>query len=311
MNVLSLLPSATEILFAIGADRHLVGRSHECDHPEAARSIPAVTTARINPSIPSDEIDELVRTQLQDTGTLYSLDLDLVRVLKPDVVFTQQLCTVCAVGYESVQHAMASLDNPPLIINLEPRTLDEVFASFEDVATAVSMPGAGERLAVELRRRLERIEALSRPQRVVLLEWLEPPFSAGHWMADLVTAAGGIAVLADRNDHSRELAWDRIAEADFDVLAISCCGFSVERAVDDVVTSEGLRVLLERRPSLRLIVLDGNHYFSRPGPRLVESAQHLHAALAGLEPSAGCDGVAEPYRIITAEWVRAQQPARR
>ena len=245
----------------------------------------------------SSEIDRLVREQLEDSGTLYTLDIDLVRELKPDLVLTQQLCTVCAVGYETVRAAMATLENPPLVLNVEPKNMEEVFASFVDIAQRGGVSSRGEELVADLRRRLEQVgknavpkEAISlqeyqaserplfrteRRPRMLFLEWLIPPFSAGHWIPDLISAAGFEPVLANRGDHSRGVEWEKIRAADFDVLVVSCCGFSVERTKEDMRASEELNRLLRERPEVACYVADGNHYFSRPGPRLVESSEIL------------------------------------
>ncbi|HVZ39628.1 MAG TPA: ABC transporter substrate-binding protein [Candidatus Kapabacteria bacterium] len=299
-RILSLLPSATEIVFEIGAGQALVGVTHECDYPAEAHARPRVTSAKIEPSMASEEIDRLVREQLDDSGTLYALDLDLVRELRPTIVLTQQLCTVCAVGYATVHAAMRALPEPPEVINLEPRTLDEVFATITQVGELAGVPERGAASVHALRRRLATIPFIPRPPRVLFLEWLIPPFSAGHWMGDLVVAAGAIPVLADRGGASHGLAWEAIAAAEFDAVVISCCGFGVERTLQDVERCTELRRLLDARPSVRLIVFDGNHFFSRPGPRLVESAELLHHALMGRDPSAVHSSIAEPYRILNA-----------
>lgn len=273
-RILSLLPSTTEVLYALGAQDTLAGVTHECDFPAEARLKPQLTSAKISPAMESAEIDRLVREQLEDSGTLYALDMDLVRTLRPEIVLTQQLCTVCAVGYETVRGAMASLPEPPQVINIEPKNLQEVFDSFVEIARLIDREEAGVRLVASLTERLRSIKKAAGPQ-VLFLEWLIPPFSAGHWIPELVEAAGGVPVLANPGSHSRGLSWEAIRAAEFDVIAVSCCGFDTERAMRDVQSCTELQALLAERSSLRLIVLDGNHYFSRPGPRLVDSAEIL------------------------------------
>lgn len=297
-RVLSLLPSATEIVYALGAENLLAGVTHECDFPHSALDKPRITSARINPSMASEEIDALVRSQLDETGTLYALDLDTVRELRPDLVLTQQLCTVCAVGYGSVVEAMTSLPDRPRIINLEPRTLGEVFETFVEVAELLGMPERGTALVDGLREQLVAIPSLDRPTRVLLLEWLLPPFRAGHWMPELVEHAGAEPVFALPGTHSQSTRWEEISAQSFDVLAVSCCGFNVQRTMEDVRTCEELAALRRERPDLRVIVLDGNHFFSRPGPRLVESARMLNAALRGLVPERAGSSIEMPYRIL-------------
>lgn len=296
MRVLSLLPSTTEIIYALGAEDHLVGVTHECDWPSAARRKPQVTGARITPEIESSEIDRLVRQQLDDSGSLYTLDMDLVRQLRPELVLTQQLCTVCAVGYETVRGAMASLDDPPEVMNIEPRNLSEVFESFVEIARKIGVKERGEKLVEDLASRLDRLRegrtapgddtiplrsyrrgerGLRRGDRILFLEWLIPPFSAGHWIPELVEAARFTPVLANSGEHSRGIEWKEIGSAEFDGIVISCCGFSIDRAMEDLRSSSELNRLLEERPDLDCWVADGNHYFSRPGPRLVDSAEVL------------------------------------
>lgn len=302
MRVLSLLPSTTEVIYALGAEDQLVGVTHECDWPPAARVKPQVTGARITPDIESSEIDRLVREQLDDSGTLYTLDMDMVRRLRPELVLTQQLCTVCAVGYETVRGAMASLDDPPEVMNVEPRNLAEVFGSFVEIAGKLGSRERGIEFVGGLEERLDRVRRGERREggedliplqtwrqgsrgvrpgdRVLFLEWLIPPFSAGHWIPELVEAAGLVPVLVNSGEHSRGLSWEEIGSADFDGIVISCCGFSIDRAREDLRLSEELQSLLSARPDLTCLIADGNHYFSRPGPRLVDSAESLAAACA-------------------------------
>jgi iron complex transport system substrate-binding protein len=294
-RVLSLLPSTTEILYALGAEDQLVGVTHECDYPVEAHSKPQVTSAQINPTMESSEIDALVRQQLDESGTLYALDMELVRELRPEIVLTQQLCTVCAVGYATVHAAMQSLPERPEVVNIEPRTLDDVLDSIVTIGELIDMKERAEEYVVQLRNRLSAIPPLTSVPSVLFLEWLIPPFSAGHWMPELVDAAGARPVLHNRDEHSRQLGWEAIREAEFDVLVISCCGFNVERAMHDIESSEELRTLRNERAGLRIIVFDGNHFFSRPGPRLVESAELLHHALAGRSANEVTSSIEQPF----------------
>jgi iron complex transport system substrate-binding protein len=295
-RVLSLLPSATEIIYEIGAGDLLIGVTHECDYPRQAGSMPRVTSAKIDPSMESATIDAMVRQQLDDSGTLYALDMDLLRRLRPDLVLTQQLCTVCAVGYETVHAAMRSLPEPPRVVNLEPNTLDDVLGTIVDVGEMLGLRGRAIERVGALRERLAAIPRIPAAPRVLFLEWLIPPFSGGHWMPELVEAAGGVPVLANSGAYSRQISWETIAAAGFDVIVVSCCGFSAERGMRDLAASDELRRLLAGRPGLRLILFDGNHFFSRPGPRLVESAELLNRALRGIPPSEAGASIPDPYR---------------
>ena len=297
-RILSLLPSTTEIIYELESDDFLVGVTHECDFPADAGSKPQVTSARIHPDMESHSIDQLVREQLDDTGSLYALDMDLVRTLRPEIVLTQELCTVCAVGFETVLKAMASLPEPPEVINIEPKTLDEVLASIHHIAELIGCQTKGNEVVSHLRSSLASIVKAPAP-RVLFLEWLIPPFSAGHWMPELVEAAGGIPVIANPGSHSRQLSWEQINQTLFDTLVLSCCGFSVERTLRDVEQSEELQGLLKSRPDLRLLIFDGNHFFSRPGPRLVESARLLADALNGKAPDRVSSSISAPYIELT------------
>ncbi len=298
LRLLSLLPSATEIIYALGAESSLVGLTHECDYPPAAASRDRVTSSTITPDMPSDLIDDLVRSQLADSGTLYRLDMDLVRRLAPEIVLTQQLCTVCAVGFETVRGAMLSLPNPPRVVNLEPHTLSEVFDTVMTVAGLLGIPERGTEVVAALRGELAAIPHAPDAPDVLFLEWVEPFFSAGHWVPELVTAAGGRPVLANPGRPSRPIAESDLEEAGFQVVVVSCCGFSLERAMVDVDRSPFLNRLAAERPDLRLIVFDGNHYFSRPGPRLVESARLLSAALRGRPFDEESPSIVPPYREL-------------
>ena len=302
MRVLSLLPSTTEVIYALGAEDQLVGVTHECDWPPAAREKPQVTGARITPDIESSEIDRLVREQLDDSGSLYTLDMDLVRELRPELVLTQQLCTVCAVGYETVRGAMASLADPQEVMNVEPRNLAEVLGSFVEIAGKLGVRERGVELVAGLEERLGRLRrgegtggvdmiplqtwreggrGLGPGDRVLFLEWLIPPFSAGHWIPELVEAVGLVPILANPGEHSRGLSWEDIESAEFDGIVISCCGFPIDRAREDLRASRELESLLASRPGIPCLIADGNHYFSRPGPRLIDSAEALAAACRG------------------------------
>jgi iron complex transport system substrate-binding protein len=298
-RLLSLLPSTTEIVYALGAESQLVAVTHECDYPNDTRGKPRVTSARISPAMESREIDALVREQLDESGTLYTLDMDLVRELRPEIVLTQQLCTVCAVGYATVHAAMQSLPDRPEVINIEPRTLDEVLNSIITIGELIDRKERAIEYVAGLRERLASIPPLGPTPSVLFLEWFIPPFSAGHWMPELVEVAGARPVLHNRGEHSRQLDWNTIQKTEFDVLVISCCGFNIKRAIQDLESSPELHELLSVRPGLRTILFDGNHFFSRPGPRLVESTELLHHALAGRTANEVPSSIASPYLILT------------
>lgn len=285
MRLVSLLPSATEIICVLGLESDLVGVTHECDYPPTVARLPKVTHTLIPTDACSGAIDRLVRNRLQDQRALYTLDLAMLESLAPDLIVTQALCDVCAVAESEVQAAACALPHAPRVINLEPESLDQVFDAIRVVAQATSTERVAEDVIASLVARVEAVKIRSavitnRP-RVALLEWLDPPFSAGHWTPDLVKIAGGVDGFGRAGERSRTLTWDEIASWQPDVVFIACCGFGVERTLQDVdllATNPIWRDLPAVRTG-RVYVTDGSHYFSRPGPRLVDSLEILAHAL--------------------------------
>ena len=281
MRIVSLLPSATEMICALGLEDQLVGVTHECDFPAFVRGLPKVTNTLIPTDAPSPEIDRLVRQRLETTRALYTLNLPMLEELRPDLIVTQALCDVCAVAEEEVQAAACSLPGSPRVINLEPQTLSQVFGAIRQVAAAAGVSPKGEEVVEGLAARVEGVVARrtalrSRP-RVALLEWLDPPFSCGHWSPELVRLAGGVEGLGREGRPSRTLRWDEVIEWQPEVVFIACCGFDVARTMDDVPLLQrvpGWQDLLAVRLG-QIYVTDGSHYFSRPGPRLVDSLEIL------------------------------------
>lgn len=298
MRIVSLLPSATEIVCALGLEDQLVGVTHECDYPAAVRGLPTVTHTLIPTDASSAEIDRLVRERLAGQRALYTLDLPTLERLRPDLIVTQALCDVCAVADEEVRAAACTLPGLPRVINLEPETLSQVFEAIRQVADAAGIPARGVEVVAALTARVDEVARRAvrrgtRP-RVALLEWLDPPFAPGHWNPELVRLAGGISVLGTEGVKSRTLAWDEVIAAAPEVIMISCCGFSVERTRADLPLLDGVPGWAEL-PAVRagrVFVVDGAAYFSRPGPRLVESLELLahamdpaaHPLPAGLDP---------------------------
>jgi iron complex transport system substrate-binding protein len=283
-RIVSLLPSATEIVAALGLEHQLVGVTHECDHPAAVRHLPKVTRTLIPTDASSGEIDRLVVERLETDRALYTLDLPMLEQLQPDLIVTQALCDVCAVAEAEVRAASCHLLSAPHVVNLEPQSLDEVLAAVSVVAGAAGVPEAGDRVVASLRARIDRVRERSsalEPVRVALLEWLDPPFSCGHWSPELVRLAGGIEGLGVERQPSRRIEWRDVIAWQPDVIAIACCGFDVERTMRDVPllgSVSGWSDLPAVR-SRRVFVIDGAQYFSRPGPRLVDSLEILAHAL--------------------------------
>ena len=280
-RIVTLLPSATEIVCELGLRDRLVGVTHECDYPPSVELLPKVTQSLIPRDANSFEIDQLVRERLKTKSALYSLNLSILEQLDPDLIVTQSLCDVCAVAEDEVREASCHLIGNPQVINLEPSSLEDVFECMRHVGEACGVQPHAQEIIDNLRRRVEQVTERSRQiahrPRVVVLEWIDPPFCAGHWSPELVRLAGGIEAIGIEGTRSRTVRWDDIVAADPEVLLIACCGFDVPRTLQDIP-------ILREYPSFndlgctagnRVYVVDGNAYFSRPGPRLVESLELL------------------------------------
>ncbi|WP_432280810.1 cobalamin-binding protein [Rubrivirga litoralis] len=299
-RIVSLLPSATELVCALGLGDRLVGVTHECDGPPEVGDLPPVTRTLIPPAATSGEIDALVRERFEAAGddrpALYTLDEDALAALDPDLIVTQALCDVCAVAEADVQAAACRLPGSPRVLNLEPTTLAGVFASIDAVGCAAGVDAGPVVRALDARVRAvtERVSGRARP-RVVVLEWLDPPFSAGHWNPELVRLAGGAEVIGQEGAPSRTLDWAEVVRAAPDIVVVACCGFTPERALKDVGAFDGVAGW-ETVPAARdgrVVVVDGSGLFARPGPRLVEAVELLaHLFHPDVQPRP--DGVAPP-----------------
>jgi iron complex transport system substrate-binding protein len=285
MRIVSLLPSATEIVCALGLRDQLVGVTHECDFPASVLELPKVTRTLIPHDAASAQIDALVRERLQTQRALYTLDMPALEKLRPDLIVTQALCNVCAVAEEEVRAAACTLPGRPQIVNLEPTTFADVLSSLRQVGTATNTDDRAEQTIRALENRVHAVSIRaarlqSRP-RVTLLEWIDPPFSCGHWSPELVRLAGGVEGIGQEGQPSRVIRWEEVTAWQPEVLIIACCGFGVERTLRDLP-------LLRSKPgwqelpcvgNRRVYVVDGSAYFSRPGPRLVDSLEILAHAL--------------------------------
>jgi iron complex transport system substrate-binding protein len=286
MRIVSLLPSATEMICVLGLEEQLVGVTHECDFPSSVRNLPKVTRTLIPGDAASAEIDRLVRERLREQRALYALDLPVLEVLRPDLIVTQALCEVCAVAEAEVQAAACSLPGAPRIVNLEPQSLAGVFQAIGQLADAAGVEERANAVVESLAARVAAVETRSRGQsdrpRVALLEWLDPPFSCGHWNPELVRLAGGVEGLGQEGMPSRTLSWDEVLDWQPEVVFIACCGFDTTRTMQDVARLPAIpqwRELPAVR-SGRVYVADGSQYFNRPGPRLVDSLEILAHAIA-------------------------------
>jgi len=281
MRIVSMLPAATEIVAALDMLPALVGVSHECDHPPEVRDLPRITRCEIHGNgLPSAETDRWVRETLAARGTLYTMDEDTLRRLRPDVIVTQELCDVCAVDFASVERFAATLPGPPVVVSLAPRTLADVFGDVLRVATAIGVPDRGAAVVAALEARVaavrRRTERLPR-RRCVLLEWIDPPFRSGHWGPDLVEIAGGHDRVGRAGEDAVRVDWEVVRAAEPEVLVLACCGYDVCRTLEDLPLLQALPgyASLPAVRSGEVWVLDGSIHVSRPGPRLVESLELL------------------------------------
>jgi iron complex transport system substrate-binding protein len=285
MRIVSLLPSATEMICLLGLEENIVGVTHECDYPPAIAGRPIVTRSLIPANATSAEIDALVRQRISARTPLYQLDLPTLLSLQPDLIVTQALCDVCAVDETVVLQAAFSMPWKPKVLNLEPMSLQGVFRAIADVASAAGVRNRGtssiEALQARVAAIMRRTAQIEHKPSVIFLEWLDPTFCAGHWNPELVSLAGGIECIGVAGERSRRIDWDQVRQADPEVLFIACCGYSVERTfadIDNLRARPGWKSLRAVRND-RVFVADGSAYFNRAGPRLVDSLEILACAL--------------------------------
>lgn len=273
MRIVSLLPSATEIVYALGLDEQLVGVTFECNEPARARSDKTVVvggkdTAGMSPAA----IDAYVRAQLAAGEDLYALRADALAALSPDVILTQDLCRVCALPSEHVEDALDYLGCHADVVALDPHSLDEVLHSILAVGHRADAAARAETLVAGLRDRLARVAAqaagLPRP-RVAVIEWVDPPFTAGHWVPDLVAAAGGLPVAANPGGRSAQTTWEVVADAQPDLVLVAPCGFDLAGATAQAAT------VIEHLPGVPVWAIDADSFVVRPGPRLVDGVEAI------------------------------------
>ncbi|MFD3399626.1 cobalamin-binding protein [Kribbella sp. NPDC058693] len=275
MRIVSLLPSATEICFALGAGDDVVGVTFECDYPAAARGRRIVSTTALPEGLTPGEIDAVVRRKVAAGEDLYHLDAGVLRELAPDVVITQDLCAVCAIEVTDVEEALSYLGCRAEVVTTDPHNLDEVVASIETVAKAIGRDSTP--LVEELRDRLKQHQHLVAGPRVALLEWTDPPFAPGHWLPEMVELAGGTNVLGTAGQRSVSITWDDVRAARPEVIVSAPCGFDLDGAAK--LTAE-----LPLPADAQVWAVDANGYFARPGPRLVDGIDVLAAILQGEAP---------------------------
>jgi iron complex transport system substrate-binding protein len=281
-RIVSLIASATEIVCALGFEGQLVGRSHECDYPPSVKLLPQLTTPKFNVEGSSLEIDQRVKSIVEDALSVYRVDARMLEAVKPTHIITQSQCEVCAVSLKDVELAVCELTSSrPTIVSLEPNSLDDVWADILRVGRSLEAAPRAEQLIDELQGRMDdivqRTHWVDRNPTVAYIEWIEPMMAGGNWMPELVAIAGGVNLFGEAGKHSPWMTWEELVTKDPDIVFVSPCGFDIARTLEEMH-------LLSTRPEWkqlravrgdRVFVADGNQYFNRPGPRLAESLEIL------------------------------------
>lgn len=282
LKIVSLLPAATEIICALGLEKRLVGRSHECDFPESVKQLPVCSEANFPDGLSSAAIDKKVKEILADALSVYTLKRDIIKELAPDVIITQAQCEVCAVSLTEVEDALQIyLDKDTRIISLQPNSLEDILSDIKTIAAGLNVPGEGERLIEDLQERVDlirhKLKFIEDKPTVACVEWLEPMMLSGNWVPELVTIAGGTNILTEPGQHSPYVLWEDIRLHNPDIIVVMPCGFSIGRTLtemDVLLKSPGFDELKAVKNN-RVYIADGNQYFNRPGPRIVDSIEIL------------------------------------
>jgi len=288
LKVVSLLPSSTEIICKLGFSDYLIGVSHECDYPNSIVGLPVLTKPRFSPKGSSLEIDDKVQFLLKKGLSVYDINVPLLKNLSPDLIVTQAQCEACAVSLNDVQEIVSKwTENQTKILSLEPNTLNDVWLDFNKVAKALDAPESASMINSEI---LNRLEILKNNQKVIklkptvlCLEWIEPIMVAANWIPELVSIAGGINLLSEIGSHSHSFSWDDILKSNPDFIIMMPCGFSIKRTLDEINLLQrktgwkNLKAVKDKK----VFVVDGNQYFNRPGPRLIDSAEILAEIFQG------------------------------
>ena len=275
MRIVSLVPSATEMLFALGLGDEVTAVTHECDHPPQALELPRVTRDVIGAGLPPAEIDRAVRALTEEGRAIYELDEAGLQRLQPDLIVTQALCDVCAVSYDDVMTVAERLDSQPRVISLDPHTIGEMLGDVRTLAEAADARDAGVDLVQDAGSRIDRVRLAVRaaePVRVAALEWLDPVYVAGHWTPQIIEYAGGADLLGMPGEHSERRSWEEVAAAAPDVVVVMPCGYDAERAAEEAYEYADE---LESLGARRVVAVDAAAYFSRPGPRLIDGLELL------------------------------------
>jgi iron complex transport system substrate-binding protein len=275
VRIVSLVPSATETLFALGVGDEVTAVTHECDHPPEVLDLPKITRDVIGPGLPPDEIDRAVRELTAAGRSIYELDEHALQSLAPDLIVTQALCDVCAVSYDDVRAVAERMDPPPEVLALDPHTLGEMLGDVRTLAQATDAKDAGVELVEDAATRIDRVRLAvhgAAPVTVAALEWLDPVFVAGHWTPQLIEYAGGIDLFGLPGERSEVRGWEEIAAGRPDVVVCMPCGYDAERALEE---AESYADDLAELGAKRVVAVDAAAYFSRPGPRLVDGLELL------------------------------------
>jgi len=280
-RIISLIASSTEIVHALGRGHEMVGRSHECDYPyDAIKNLPVCTEPKFRTDGTSYEIDQRVKAIVQESLSVYRVKADIVDQLKPTHIITQAQCEVCAVSLRDVEEAACQLiDSHPQIVSLEPNSLADIFEDIDKVGTAIGAKQSADNLAADMHKRIDAIKAkaaaLKTKPTVACVEWIEPLMAAGNWMPELVELAGGVNLFGEAGKHSPWMTWEQLVESNPDVIVVCPCGFDIERTMQEMhlITGKPEFSQLKAAKSSRVFVGDGNQYFNRPGPRVVESLE--------------------------------------
>ena len=280
-RVVSLIASATEIVHALGRGPAQIARSHECDWPADVLALPGLTRPKFKVEGSSRAIDQAVRALVEQGLAVYEVDAEALQALEPDVILTQDQCEVCAVSLADVERALCAwVGSAPTVVSLRPHTMADIYSDIRRVARALTCTPEGESLISDMQTRIakvtEKVAGRDEPC-LAFIEWIDPPMSGGHWMPELIDAAGGINLFGERGAQSPWITWDAVAAADPDVVLVAPCGYDIPttaremRVLDDNAIWQGLRAVRQGR----VFLADGNAFFNRPGPRLVESAEIL------------------------------------
>jgi iron complex transport system substrate-binding protein len=278
MRIVSLLPSATEIVCALGMEPELAAVTHECDYPQTVRNKPVVTRSVLSGDRPGAEVDRHIRELVHQGSSIYALDAERLAALEPDLILTQELCEVCAVSYPIVERAARQLGSSPQLVSLEPESLDDVLQNILFVGGLTGRRDRAQQVCDGLRRRIATVEqrvAGRAGRRVVCLEWVDPPYNCGHWTPELVSLAGGEELLGVAGQPAHPIGWQQVIDCEPDVVVVMACGFSLERSLREVEAAGSRFDLLPAQTW----VVDGNAFFSRPGPRLVDSVEIMAGIL--------------------------------